>query len=199
MNMVDLALQSVTPTVMVPLHGAFTPLSVSGHRFLAASDGLWLEVRRPWLHLVWPLALQQCVPMPYGRLEPLIDIARVPKKLLADFIEMARATYPLECGAWITQTPTTGEWRLIELEATHASSGALRYNCPPLADGEHLVVDLHSHGGMPAFFSGTDNADDIGSVKVSGVFGKVASQPESLFRLCANGLFITLGQNWGCG
>ena len=40
-----------------------------------------------------------------------------------------------------------------------------------LNDGEHLVVDIHSHGAERPFFSGQDDADDYGGLKVAAVIG----------------------------
>ncbi len=57
-----------------------------------------------------------------------------------------------------------------------------------------MVLDLHSHGLLDAFFSGTDNYDDgRGEVKIAGVIGNL-DQPEvtASFRLCANGVFVPL-------
>ena len=46
----DMALQALTPTVMVPRFGCFEPLSQPGHRFLVGQNGEWLEVRRAWMY-----------------------------------------------------------------------------------------------------------------------------------------------------
>jgi PRTRC genetic system protein A len=57
---------------------------------------------------------------------------------------------------------------------------------------EKLVLDIHSHGNMKAWFSGTDTADDQG-FKLSMVIGKVeGKQPEYMMRLCCYGYFAAL-------
>ena len=57
----------------------------------------------------------------------------------------------------------------------------------------HMVIDLHSHGLLGAFFSSTDNFDDRSEVKIAGVIGNL-NKPEvtTSFRLCANGVFVSL-------
>jgi PRTRC genetic system protein A len=56
-------------------------------------------------------------------------------------------------------------------------------------DGEHIVVDVHSHGLHTAFFSAEDDADDAGAMKVSLVLGNLDQErPTSKMRLCMAGL-----------
>ena len=52
-----------------------------------------------------------------------------------------------------------------------------------------MVVDIHSHGWAPAFFSSTDDADDRGAMKISLVLGNLdRARPSSAMRLCMAGL-----------
>ena len=62
----DQALLAAAPVAAVPRHAPFHPLQDNGHRFLLAEDGLYLEVRRPWLHYIHQLAKQTAVAIPYG-------------------------------------------------------------------------------------------------------------------------------------
>ena len=65
-----------------------------------------------------------------------------------------------------------------------------------LQEGEHLVVDMHSHGDMPAFFSGEDDRDDAGAMRFSVVVGNIGSEtPSSQMRLCLAGVFLRASIN----
>jgi len=56
-----------------------------------------------------------------------------------------------------------------------------------------LVIDIHSHGNCRAFFSDTDNKDDMGATKISGVIGNLdQTNVTAKFRLCVNGVFLPL-------
>lgn len=187
----DATLQAVTPTLMVPRFGTFEPLAINGHRFLVADDGLWIEVRRPWLYVLHRLAAQEQVAMPYGKLKQTIDIRRIPRRLLEDFISMAREEYPVECAAWITWQEDRDEWQLMPLAPSSAGHSHVNFARPILEEGEHLVLDIHSHGAHPAFFSSTDDDDDR-EFKVAGVVGQVATELQTKFRLCINGAFIDI-------
>jgi PRTRC genetic system protein A len=106
----DNILQSLCPTVMVPKFSPLDPLHGPGHRFLAAADGLWLEVQRPWLRLVWPLCGQTEVKMPYGEVRKTIEFSfdRVPENLLHRLIIDAQNDHPLESEAWLVWNEEAG-------------------------------------------------------------------------------------------
>lgn len=57
--------------------------------------------------------------------------------------------------------------------------------------GESVVLDLHSHGCMGAFFSGQDNADEKG-LKLYGVVGKLNATPVVRLRIGVYGYFYDL-------
>lgn len=191
----DVVLQSVAPTVMVPLHGALEPLQRPGHRFLAAGNGEWLEVRRSWLHARTQILPATPVAKPYGCLSDLIEwrIPAVPVKLFELFAAMARTACPNEAAAWIAWSENTGAFSLKPVGVRSATSGSIHFDRPRLEDDEHLVVDLHSHGNGGAYFSATDNEDDRGEVKISVVLGHCDKDAFSTaMRLCLLGKFIAL-------
>lgn len=192
-NEIDVVLQRHTPVVMVPLHGEFVPLEEAGHRFLAAKDGLWLEVRRPWLHLIWPLAQQHAVGMPFGVLSKTVDVAfgKIPTECLSEFLADAMAAHPNEVGAVVVWNERSGALEYRARETVEASRGHLRARWPSLGEGEWVVIDLHSHGDLEAFFSSTDRTDTGSEVVIAGVVGRVGSgRPQWVFSLFACGIEI---------
>jgi PRTRC genetic system protein A len=197
-NPLDQALQGAVPTVMVPRFGTFEPLQSSGHRFLVASDGLWLEVRRSWLYLRKPIARQNKVAMPYGTVTETLEFlcGPVPLELLREFSAQARNAAPLETAAWGTRDEESGKFMFRRLDANNASAAHINVNRPRLDDNEHLVLDMHSHGRGRAFFSGTDNEDDQGEVKIAMVLGHCNQEKlDTKIRLCCLGLYVPLGAN----
>ena len=127
-HFLDTHLQTTCPTVMVPLHGEFAPLEKTGHRFLTASNGLWVEIRRPWLHLIWPVALQKNYPMPYGRLETQVELAfeKIPADLVAQFYRDAMAVHPTEFGAWLVWDERAKVLKYQPMQSIKAKVGILR-------------------------------------------------------------------------
>ena len=58
------------------------------------------------------------------------------------------------------------------------------------------MIDVHSHGDMPAFFSHEDDADDAGGIKLAVVFGHIGrDRPEIVSRLVCVDRFIRLRMN----
>jgi PRTRC genetic system protein A len=194
LNLRDQILQRACPTVMVPRFEKLELLQEPGHRYLTASDGLWIEIMRPWLHLVLPVALQSVVAMPYGLLEPTVAFSfkTIPYELFRNFVDDARLALPNEFAAWFTWNSRNHQFAYRPISATSASRAYLSFERPVLDDDEHLVVDIHSHASMKAFFSSEDNRDDAGEVKLSVVVGHLGEgqKMQSKLRLCANGLKI---------
>lgn len=192
----DAALQSMTPTVMVPRFAPFEPLSQTGQRLLMAGNGLWLEVNLPWIYIRALVAPKAAVPVPYGDVEAELRFGfdRLPRSMVSQFIEVARERCPNECAAWVVWNQASNEMRLLMLDdEISVGRGHVDVNLPVLEEGEHMILDLHSHGENPAFFSRTDNKDDKGDFKVAGVIGNLNQEEvTTAFRLCVNGMFITL-------
>jgi len=62
------------------------------------------------------------------------------------------------------------------------------------AVGDSIVLDLHSHGMMKAWFSTTDNKDETG-LRLYGVVGKLDKEPEVRLRVGVYGSFHPI--SWG--
>jgi len=190
----DILLQSVTPVEIVPHFGQALPaLTGSRHRYLVAADGIWLEVARPWLHLVTKVGTLDSGSLPAGRIAAALDVTNpVPAKLFREFVRHATANAEKEVAAFITMD-TSGNFRLRHAIVKDSSAAHINYQVPALEPGEDIVVDMHSHAAFPASFSSTDNADDHQMVKFALVVGNCdCPTPTVELRLCALGKFINL-------
>ncbi len=194
----DEILQRHTPVVIVPRFGALPATEKPGHRYLVAESGLWLEVRRAWLHAIVPVDAP--LPeeygrhrLPFGPMEGKVEYAFTGadvQRLQALFRYDAIAALPDEAaawGVWNARTRALDYWPLIP---TIATPGSITLARPVLEDHLELAVDLHSHGRLEAFFSTTDNDDDAGEVKLAYVAGTLDGEASWAARLCLLGLFI---------
>jgi PRTRC genetic system protein A len=196
----DNALFDSAPVAAVPRHAEFAPLTELGHRFLLAAEGLFVEIRRPWLHMIQQISsIDNAGPRPpYGSVEPKIEFAfgrlGTAEPHFRRFADEAKDASPNEHAAWIVWDSVANELVYKSVTIKSATPGSIEMERPALADHESLAIDLHSHGRGPAFFSPTDNADDAGEVKIAGVIGGVAPELEKsvVFRLCALGRMIQL-------
>lgn len=200
LDAIDTMLQTTFPTVMVPTNSPLPRLGVYGHRFLAASNGLWIEVRRHWLHAILPIALQDKVTMPYGGVSEEATIVSIPYEMIEAFKQYATSQLPNECAAHIIQNTRTGVMRLQILNAVSAGHGHVNVLIDPLEPDEVMVLDIHSHGFHNVYFSKTDDIDDKAGVKLAAVIGfdklsgtaDMAYRCKAVFRLCVLGHYTNL-------
>jgi PRTRC genetic system protein A len=78
---------------------------------------------------------------------------------------------------------TWGDMYLIKYPSQKGEAGGVDYERLP-----NTVLDVHSHGGMGAFFSSTDNRDEQG-LRLSLVFGKLDTIPEYDLRIGVYGYY----------
>lgn len=180
----------MTPTVMVPRFGALEELPIGRVRYLIARNGVFIEARSRAAHarlLVAPVAGL----LPYGDVAPFWrpaggELPRV--RLSASFIAIAREASPREAAALVLWKD--GEYRLHVPTAQESSSGRVRYSMAGI-DPQDVVVDMHSHGRMSAFFSHQDDVDDAANPSlcftsmVVGNLDEIAISSET--RVIANG------------
>lgn len=181
------------PVLPVPAYATLDPLTAAGHRILVARNGTFAEVRRPWLHALICMGNNNGFALPFGVLREQVALAQpIPRKFLSQFTERAHAAFPNETAAWLVWHETQG-YRLMPLVESDAGLGHVRFERPALGDSEHLVLDLHSHGACPAFFSPTDDQDDRGEVKLAAVVGNLGTdRPNWVLRLCLLGILMPL-------
>ncbi len=169
----------------------------AGHGFAVGSDGVMLILRRPWLEVDVPIAAPFEAYLPYGSIgEPRASLrcGLAPAALLEEILAHLRAALPNEAAAFVIWNEATGEFAVNFPTIDHATPSRLVYRTPILTAGWHLVCDVHSHGTAPAFFSSTDNADDVHTTKIAIVFGNLdaVAGPTIASRICAGGMFLPM-------
>lgn len=187
----DAVLQATCPAIMVPRYGRFEPLSAHGHRFLTATDGLHVEIRRPWLHAILPVA-ESIIPLPYGSVEPCVRLRlHGLVTLVEQFIAEAARISPHEHAAWFAIDSATGILHYESISVVSQSAEHIQYRRPPMNAGAELAVDIHSHGRAAAGFSDDDDADSIDDAKLEIVVGNLDRDvPTMTCRLSVLGLRI---------
>jgi hypothetical protein len=88
----------------------------------------------------------------------------------------------LEAMAWICYNPEQGYHVIVPPQTVGGASVSYDWSCVPA--GTSIVVDIHSHNNMNAFFSGTDDRDDSGNISFSGVVGQMLAEtgPKTVWR-----------------
>lgn len=172
-----------TPTIPVP---ACTP----GITWIWTADGIAKRGVNDHLEVIIPVSRIRPVPG-LARLRPFVrwpdyGQQRLPGDLLraalaaalAATVSLGGLVVPAELQAFIVWNGVEPELCIPSQRAGHM---AVRYAQPHDAP---IMLDLHSHHALPAFFSTTDHRDDLSAgLSVSAVIGNIFVQPEILVRL----------------
>lgn len=188
----DIALQQSCPVVCMPLYSPLVPLMQNGERIIVGKNGTFLEVRRPWVHTIVTVGPQLLTTVPFGVVDEKFELTapQIPRELLTRFIDWSQQQSNVEIGAVITWNERTGQYLLRRSKSNHATAGSLDYELPTLTEGEHIVVDCHSHSHHNAYFSSVDDEDDRHQVKFAFVVGNCnTANPTTATRLCVRGHF----------
>ena len=189
----DEALLKAFPLLAVPVGGLQQAAADYGTRYLVGRHGLSREINLPWVrvcHLIAPSAL----PLPYGVVANAVEFrcGPVPLEVIRQFVAHAKQEQPLEVAGVFLWNEAHAGWRYARRTPLSVSEVYLEYREVRPAQGEHIVVDAHSHGRQNAFFSAQDDADDAGGMKLSLVLGNLDQErPSSRMRLCMAGLVET--------
>lgn len=196
------AVLSAMPCYPVPPSGRSPAIDAlraarAGRGLAVGNDGVMLILRRPWLELDVPITSSMETHLPYGSAgKPRADLrcGLIPFEHLERIIDHFLAAMPNEAAAFVLWNETTGAFDVVFPVIDEATPSRLVYRTPVLGMEWHLVCDIHSHGRGAAFFSATDDADDVHATKIAMVFGGL-NRPEELSvasRLCADGLFLPM-------
>lgn len=182
MSLPDHIVLASFPLVAVPGAEPLAPSLANGTRFLVAADGLYREITVPWMRAIVPLTPFCLSRTPYGELQAGVEFrfGALPMDLLRRFKKLALQNMPNECTAALIWNESSGQWRLCERKAIHATPERVDYEEATLAEDEHLVVDIHSHGAYPPDFSARDDLDDMGGLKIAAVLGNLGGGEGSL-------------------
>lgn len=202
MNVLDATLQAACPCVMCPRYEPLTFLEGDSHRFLVASDGLYVEVRRPWIHAILKV-VDSPIPLPYGQPPRQFSINLHRSDLVGglwQFIRRAREASPDEHAAWLTFDPIQVAIGYDEPEIISRGRTHIRYHRPAVTATCLPVVDCHSHGLLPAYFSLTDEMDDrTDDAKLAFVVGNLDRPDVTIaMRFIGFGLSLNLS-DWARG
>lgn len=176
----DAAIQTAFPTIVAPKFGAIEPMALNGIRYIVAANGFWREVKLPWLHVCHRVG-KIGVQLPYGEVAGRLELlcSSVPMELMAQFKHDAALALPNEMAAALIWNEADDTWRYQERTPLEQTAAFVKYAEAKLEKGEYLVVDLHSHALFEAFFSATDDHDDAGSMRFSGVIGNLDQETQS--------------------
>ena len=166
------------------------PNDAVAYQYVLTATGLYLRAENAFFDVCLPLA--RCRVRGLAPLKPhfALKVPRLPGRLLAAVLADAR------------QARSAGNVLNERLYHFYHGGGRVRVVQPPqratatsvvaaVADPAGLLLDLHSHGHMSAFWSGTDDGDEQG-FRAYGVIGRLDERPEIRLRLGVYGVWFPL-------
>ena len=157
------------------------PNDATAYQYILAATGVYLRAENRFFDVLLPIA--RCPVRGLAPLEPHfhLKVPRLPGRLLAAVLVDARQARQPDGGlnealyhfhhdgarVYVTKPPQ---------QAT--ATGVLGAE----SNVAGLLLDLHSHGAMRAFWSATDDADEQG-FRAYGVIGRLDTRPEIRLRL----------------
>lgn len=124
------------------------------------------------------LAFQPCYP-------------KIPVRVIENMIRLGRNNLPNELGAQIFYDNEQGYFLYVPTQENGPAFCTI-FRSAELELNKVLVADIHTHGYLPAFFSGIDDADELG-FRIFMVLGRLDTpKPEFCIRVGANGSFLPL-------
>ncbi|HNT74362.1 MAG TPA: hypothetical protein PKH77_04990 [Anaerolineae bacterium] len=154
------------------------------YAYLLAGNGVFKLAESAYLRALIPVAPGRVAGLPPLTPEVALRVDIQPQlweHILADARRVAWET-PREA---MYHVRVNGHGVSVESPAQVGTAGHLAYQGGAGAD---VVMDVHSHCQMAAFFSGTDNADEQG-FRIYGVIGRIFTQPEIRLRVGVYGDF----------
>lgn len=158
-------------------------------RIIKAKDGRCYEVRKT------PYALFSVETEPITELADIksdiewaegfqLTVPKIPKIILLQVYQRFRRAFPNECLLNICFNENEKRYYLVEPEQT-ASTSSVNY----LKTDDLVVMEIHSHGRARAYFSKTDDTDEL-ATGFYGVVGRVNTfAPELQVRYSCGGRY----------
>jgi PRTRC genetic system protein A len=160
------------------------------YQYVMAGNGVFLRAENRFVSAIVPVAHCQIRGLPPLGRQIKLKVPRLPEQLLTAMVNgaggMRASTDQLQEALY--HVHHTGRAACVLKPRQKASSS----HVASYSGGEPgIILDLHSHGSMPAFWSATDNADEVG-FRFYAVIGRLDKKPEIRLRLGVYGYFLSL-------
>jgi PRTRC genetic system protein A len=169
------------------------------YQYVIAQNGVFVRAENEFVSACIRVALLADETVPLRGLQPLagwvrLKIPRIPSLLLERVI--AEAQLPTAEGGLVETlyyvTWGKGGYRLVR--PANQLAGPSTVSSETVELDRAIVIDLHSHGAIPPFFSAMDNRDET-RFRFYGVLGRLPVAPTWRFRLGIYGHWLEIDRN----
>lgn len=169
------------------------------YQYVIAQNGVFIRAENDFVSACIPVMRPKDFTAPIRGLQPLggwvrLKVPRIPLTLLKTVIadaqvstENGRLDETLSYVVW-----SNGRFRLIKPIDQQASPNFVVSEI--VEPGETVVMDLHSHGAAPPYFSPIDDRDET-RLRLYGVIGNLRTTPQWRFRLGIYGHWLEMDRD----
>lgn len=172
------------------------PVDAIGYEYITASNGIYIRAENRFVSALIPVAQT-----PAGTIRGLYPLAPsiclkvppMPVSLLRDVLKDARQmrTPTGQLNEVLYRFHYDGQRVRVDRPQQNASRTHVRTTGDGGAD---VILELHSHGNMNAFWSGIDDRDELG-FRFYGVIGQLDRCPQIRLRLGLHGYYYNIKPN----
>lgn len=166
------------------------PFGDSLCEYVTASNGVFVRAKRPGLEAMIPVSWNSGAEIRgLVKVEPYVclDGGRIPLPVIAQALDWMRQVTPLELLTWIKWE---SDYAVFLPKQTTTASRCRPFD-PFDAQGQNALMDFHSHGSNPPFFSTVDDLDEKNGFRLFAVAGDFQpyTRPEIVVRVGIYGHF----------
>jgi PRTRC genetic system protein A len=190
MKLVDYVAATELP--LPPIHAAM-------YEYVTASNGVFVRGQRTGLGAMLPVMAGPAIPLRgLVPVEPLVQLCHpcIPAELVDDMLDAALGAKDDDQGPVEALFHLTWDAGGVRLQIPPQERSLVRVR--PVGHSpsyETAVVEVHSHHGMAARFSSTDDADETG-FRIFGVLGEIYTQPTLRVRVGLYGHYWEIPAAW---
>lgn len=152
--------------------------------YIMAGNGLWIEAESRFISVRLPASEAPVRGLPPLDVKVVLRYGKIPQRLFDLAIDIFVSNSYKE--KYVAIARAGDEYRL-RIPNQQSDEASIKY-----VPEEDVVVDIHSHAHMDAFFSDTDNADEQG-FKIYAVVGRVDTVlPRVMMRVGCYGYFFQI-------
>jgi PRTRC genetic system protein A len=191
------SVQNVPPMSFAPSYHVLTEPELPAldasriYQYVVARQGVFLLAACPAVDVLMPISSAGQLPG-LAEVHPFVSwkYPLVSEEIVQELFERARKAVDSEHGHMLEKLfylTWENEWCIHEPEQVQAAT-FVKATASSEAD-EMAPLEGHSHHDMRAYFSGTDNRDELinGGFKVYFVLGCINTQPQIRTRICVHG------------
>ena len=163
--------------LIVNMDGSLPEIPNCLYAYILAGNGVFLNAKRRGLDVLIPVCFTKIAGLP--ALTPYVNVARrVPECLLLHALKLSLNHLPDEILFWFNAKEY---WTMQVPQQLASPTGVMPVESLDEM-GTSALVDLHSHGLLPPFFSRVDNQDEQG-FRIYAVLGEVDKAPSIRVRV----------------